>query len=686
MFLCGNGLFADDMEEVYIGESVVSASGYEQKIKDAPASISVIPKEEILTRPIRDLGDAVQDIPGVYVEAGKTGGNTISMRGLSSGYTLILIDGKRQNVAQGFDANGFSGTFTSFMPPLSMIDRIEVIRGPASLMYGSDAMGGVINIITKKNTDKITGGFQLETKLAEHHNTFGNIYGVNGYISTPLVKNVLSLNLRGGYKYGEQNAFLKPESIRAASSNSNPYTTWSATGFQNWNAGGRLNWTINENNNIYLDTETYFAITGSLNTSRNQITAIRDFYKINSVLNHDAKYEWGKLTSYIQYSQTFWAPHNNVRIGGYKGSSINWSSKRDNKDIILNSTYNRNFDLNNYGVLIFNGGFNYLYEQLINKSSSFSRHMNEISIFAEGEYIPFEYLSTTLGLRYNYSDIYNAIPNPRFYVNINPTNFLTFKLGVTSGVRTPNLSYLYDGWLYDGSGNGTLGNKDLKPEQSWNYEVSTIIDFKPVFITLTGFYTDFNNQIESINYTDDVCTDSAICKTYRNVSKSLMAGAEAAFTLKPIYGFGIDMSYGFTHTQTLRDTGTGTNLVPKGSPVNNIARHKVTIKPSYRYEDFDVYLRWSGNFKTPTSYSTMSTSARQVIGKYYKDYHLLDLGASYRFLENYSFTFAINNLLDVNFEDYVLYNTNSNSGLSYMNAYQRILPSRSYWLTFKAEF
>lgn len=106
-----------NVRKVNLGRSVVTASGYEQDIKDAPASISIIPQEEILTRPIRDLGDAVQDIPGVYVESSKTGGNTISMRGLGSAYTLILIDGKRQNVAQGFDANGFNGVHSSFMPP-----------------------------------------------------------------------------------------------------------------------------------------------------------------------------------------------------------------------------------------------------------------------------------------------------------------------------------------------------------------------------------------------------------------------------------------------------------------------------------------------------------------------------------------------------------------------------------------
>ncbi|RDU59071.1 ferric enterobactin uptake receptor, partial [Helicobacter marmotae] len=205
----------DNVRSVNLGRSVVSATGYEQDIKDAPASIAIIPQEEILTRPIRDLGDAVQDVPGVYVEATKTGGNTISMRGLGSAYTLILIDGKRQNVARGFNLNGFDGQDTSFMPPASMIDRIEVIRGPASIIYGSDAMGGVINIITKKNPDTFTSGIQLHTDLMEE-NVFGHQYGFNAYVAGPIIQNTLSFNIRGGYKWGEQNDFRKPAGLVAA--------------------------------------------------------------------------------------------------------------------------------------------------------------------------------------------------------------------------------------------------------------------------------------------------------------------------------------------------------------------------------------------------------------------------------------------------------------------------------------
>lgn len=131
---------------------VVTASGYEKKITNAAASVSVISQQELQTNKYNDLGEALRSVEGVDVESstGKTGGTEISIRGMPASYTLILIDGIRQNGSSDVTPNGFSAMNTSFMPPLAAIDHIEVIRGPMSTLYGSDAIGGVVNIITKK--------------------------------------------------------------------------------------------------------------------------------------------------------------------------------------------------------------------------------------------------------------------------------------------------------------------------------------------------------------------------------------------------------------------------------------------------------------------------------------------------------------------------------------------------------
>ena len=82
---------------------------------------------------------------------GRSGNAEISVRDMPSDYTLVLIDGKRQDVSGAINTfnNGYQQIDNGFLPPLNAIERIEIIRGPLSTLYGSDAMGGVINIITK---------------------------------------------------------------------------------------------------------------------------------------------------------------------------------------------------------------------------------------------------------------------------------------------------------------------------------------------------------------------------------------------------------------------------------------------------------------------------------------------------------------------------------------------------------
>ena len=211
---------------------------------------------------------------------------------------------------------------------------------------------------------------------------------------------------------------------------------------------------------------------------------------------------------------------------------------------------------------------------------------------------------------------------------------------------------------------------------------------------LTGYYTDFNNQIETLQGitgntqipgTNQICPGSSTCSTYRNVEKSLVSGAELSAKIKPIGGFSLDAGYGYTYTKALSGSG-------KGEPINSIPRHSFTITPKYQYGNFDMYVRWSGKYKTPTPYagSNARTNVREIVGQYYKDYQLVDVAASYKIGKHYALTLAVNNLFDVYFMDYASYTTSGKKGQSTttnaQNKYQRILPSRNYWISFRADF
>lgn len=183
-----------------MNEIVVTASGFEQKLVDAPASISIVDSEELKERPYITLIDAVRDLEGVDVgeTSDKTGQRTISMRGMGSDYTLILVNGKRQNNHGDIYPNSFSGNQFNHIPPLDTIERIEVIRGPASTLYGSDALGGVVNIITKRTMDRWTGSGTVSRSIQEN-DSFGDDTTVDLFVSGPIVPGKLNFSGRGSW-------------------------------------------------------------------------------------------------------------------------------------------------------------------------------------------------------------------------------------------------------------------------------------------------------------------------------------------------------------------------------------------------------------------------------------------------------------------------------------------------------
>lgn len=173
---------------------VVTAAGYAQVIQNAPASISVISREDLESRYYRDVTDALKSVPGVTVTGG---GDTtdISIRGMGSNYTLILVDGKRQTSRQTRPNSDGPGIEQGWLPPLQAIERIEVIRGPMSTLYGSDAIGGVINIITRKDQQQWSGNVQLSTVVQENRAS-GDEQSANFFVTGPL-SDALSLQVYG---------------------------------------------------------------------------------------------------------------------------------------------------------------------------------------------------------------------------------------------------------------------------------------------------------------------------------------------------------------------------------------------------------------------------------------------------------------------------------------------------------
>ena len=169
----GLALQVQAQETVELDEVKVTAGRVEQELMDVNMSVSVITQEEIRRSSARNVGELLEDIPGVRINNdGGQGMKRIKIRGEDAFRTLVMIDGQKVS-----EHKSMSGSPMLIDP--SMIERIEVIKGPASVLYGSDAIGGAINIITKKGGTKPIEGEVLAgmNTSASGKNASGSIYG-----------------------------------------------------------------------------------------------------------------------------------------------------------------------------------------------------------------------------------------------------------------------------------------------------------------------------------------------------------------------------------------------------------------------------------------------------------------------------------------------------------------------------
>lgn len=155
-----------DAKTPALGEIVVSGSRSEQNKDDLPASIDVIDSKQIEERQIQDIRDAVKDVPNVSVrraparfgmasgDTGRDGNSGFNIRGLDGNRVLMLVDGIRQPRSYVFSANAFGRDYFD----IGLVERIEILKGPASALYGSDGMAGLVNFITREPSSYLRDG------------------------------------------------------------------------------------------------------------------------------------------------------------------------------------------------------------------------------------------------------------------------------------------------------------------------------------------------------------------------------------------------------------------------------------------------------------------------------------------------------------------------------------------------
>ena len=602
-------LFANE-DKVLPEVKVVSATGFEQNIKDAPATLSVITKEALEKKNHKDIESMTKDIPSLFgtspAAANRRG---ISIRGFSPRFTKILVNGMPvpgDNAYKGLRSVG--GSY-SFVPPASAISRIEVIRGPMSSLYGSDALGGVINIITDEFSNEFGANLGSSYKFARNKNISGEFYN-SLYLHSGLIDDVLSVSVYG------KNLNKSEDKI-----------SYGIREQKDRNFGTKLFFKPNENNDLILELARsdvkYKRTKGkTLSTGTNSVASERiEGDMIN--LSHEARLDNILLQSYLSYGKLKETAQQNLTL-----KTLNFDTK---------GSY---FTDNNAFTL----GLNAKKEKLDEKATTADAanvKRYDVSLYGEDDYRLIKDFILSTGIRYNYDENYGSHVSPRIYGIYNLNDFFALKGGVSTGYATPDIKQRTQDLAlpFAGGLGAQLGRSSLKPETSVSYEFGGVYNNNEGFETsLTGFYTSFKDMLSY----SPICSRGSVCmhkgKIYPNgiwesinIGKAEIYGVELTNEWQATNALRLNQSYVYTKSKQKDGPEAGKTL-------NNYPLHTFKFGANYelnRWLNFWSQINYYGRTKNSFNYANDMRA-----------YVIADLGINYNVTKNFSLNLSVYNLFN----------------------------------------
>jgi vitamin B12 transporter len=456
---------------------VVTASKYPQKQSQTGKVMKVITRSELEQNAAKTLGEVLNTVAGTtIIGANNTLGTnqTISIRGSSAGNVLILLDGIPVN-----DPSVITNYFDLNLLPLDQVERIEILKGGQSTLYGSDAVAGVINIISRKPGNK---PFSVNANLAGgSYGTFKESVGLQG--------NKKSIGYSVGYTHLGSNGF-------SAAYDKNKVGGFDKDGYDQHATTGRLNIAINKKIQAYV-TGTYSFYKADLDgqaysdekdyTVKNKNAQVGTGLSVNHKLgtfhfNYNFNYVSRNYVDdsifrgnpYLEYSHTRFIGRTH-----YAEVYNNW--KWENIELLAGVDYRFN-NTDQFSLFIFPG--------FPTPPSTLKAEMSQISPYASVILRNNEGFTAEIGSRWNhhseYGDNFSFTFNPSLLIRGNGKIFAN----LYSAYKVPTLYQLFD---------PSAGNKDLKPEKGMIGEAGgEIFPSREFHARLTGFY---RNTKDAIVYT-----------------------------------------------------------------------------------------------------------------------------------------------------------------------------------------
>lgn len=655
----------------------------EEQVKQS-LGVSIITEEDLDKLPVtNDISEYVRRMPGVNLTGnsatGQRGNNRqIDIRGMGPENTLILIDGKpvnsRNSVRYGWRGERDTRGDSNWVP-VNAIESIEVLRGPAAARYGSGAMGGVVNIKTKKVSNELHGSIETYTNQPENSKE-GDTNRVSVNLSGPIIQDVLSYRIYGNYNKTDNDA---PDINPVVGSNG--YRAAGREGVENKDINARLAWKMTDHQhllfdigsgrqgNLYAGDSQNSNLDPTINDILSQLFGkeTNTLYRDNYALTHEGEWSWGDSKLIAQFDRT-----KNKRLPeGTAGASEGRINSLEDR---VTSTLD---------TLRFNGEVTVPLELYVPQNLTIGAEWVEDDFSdqentkqGDGSYgenlttgdrskmksrIASGYLENNMkitdatdmvvGIRFDDHNRSGSNWSPSLNLSHKLGDYFTLKGGIAKAYKAPNLYQNAEGYLLGTRGNGCpiglsqcvlQGNANLKPETSINKEIGFEFQKDIVNASLAWFRNDYEDKITS---GDEVTQQVVIGDTtynvlqWTNIPKALIQGLEGSISLD--WG---DVTWTNNFTYMIDSVNKKT-----GNPLSVVPNY--TINSIFNYDITDA---WDVNFvytqygrQKPRQYKETSLEDKQgIITESVKSYGLAGINTGYKFNDNFSGRIGISNLFD----------------------------------------
>lgn len=633
-------------------QKVVSATRLETRVRDAPAAVYVVSQDQIQQRGYRTLSDALHDIPGFdIIHTHGIFPELIHQRGLvgNNQRTLVYVDGILDNNIT--EQAALAGTLRF---PLYNVERIEIISGPASALYGANAFNGVINIITRDGQTSPGGGVEARGGWHEaggkrpggsgsmaHRGILRGedtifAYSASAYYmrtSGPDFGDVQRLDKKGASPFDGMYFLEQKACGGTCSPDSTSVGTWWSPHFNaawedtynitgKFSAGGfrfeSVNWQYLQGDGSFangtqqVDTDTIPGFTGSAWDFRNNSASIGYLWNITSKVSLDSEVT-ARHTEILSSSheQTpnktgpywYYLPGDAVTSKDYARPDYAYDLQ---ERLLWQQTDRSNLT----------AGIQSTYTVVPSAYGSEKRftYVNNAA-YLQQIFSPWAWLSLTAGYRYDYNTIYGASNTPRLGAVVTPVKDLSIKLLASSGFRAPTAWELFNGT------NQRKSNPDLRPEYLRSYEAGVGYRFlKKYYVSVQQYYSRVTNLLLEVETAEPNANQAGTnWNQNQNVGKAAIYGTEFEADLQLHRAFSVfvnythnrgrydGLSYSLTSSPSTRGRPgddlffdaaaaavkqtTGRMIVPTSGPIPNIAPHRANAGMTWRPLDgLSVYL------------------------------------------------------------------------------------------------